>query len=167
MYGYSFSDAYFTLTIIVNNLAAPIFRRSAIAHMAFYNMPSASEAPLVFPHRKRVRLRVALKKQDTVCHSQIIAYSHETLEGAIRDAQKEVIESEIFDELIKEASTLPTASTRVSERLIIVDAAHDTELSFELVGFLYIIVLCTVCKRVVSDRGRTSLNIEPKSVAHI
>ena len=75
---------------------------------------------------------MALKKFDSTCHSQIIAYSHETLEGSIRDVQKEVIESEIFDELIKEASTLPTASTRVSERLIVVDAAHDTELSFEL-----------------------------------
>ena len=77
---------------------------------------------------------MALKKLDSTCHSQIIAYSHGTLEGSIRDVQKEVIESEIFDELIKEARTLPTASTRVSERLMVVDADHDTELSFELVS---------------------------------
>lgn len=104
--------------------------------MDFYAAPSASEAPLVFPHRKHVRLRAALKSQGSSSHSQIIAYSHETLEGAIRDAQKEVVESEIFDELIKEASILPTASTRVSERLVVVDAAQDTELSFELVSTL-------------------------------
>ncbi|KAI5124903.1 hypothetical protein M0805_007331 [Coniferiporia weirii] len=116
----------------------PLYRRNAIAHVAFFATTSSTNAPLVFPHRDRTRLRVSLKRKDTsgvvtTCHSQIKAYPEDTLHGSIRDAQKEVVEKEIFEELIKEASNLPTASTRVSERLIVIDAAQNVELRFELI----------------------------------
>ena len=57
-----------------------------------------------------------------------------TIDLALRAAQAEVVEQEIFSILIREAGNLPTASARVSERLIVIEAAQATELSFELVG---------------------------------
>lgn len=107
--------------------------------MAFYVKASAAGPPLVFPHRDRTRLRVSLSKKNvnglaSTCHSRIKTYTEDTLDGAIRGAQKEVVEQEIFAELINEAGNLPTASARVSERLIVIDAAQDVELRFELVG---------------------------------
>ena len=56
-----------------------------------------------------------------------------SLDGALRAAQIEVVEQEVFAALIREASSLPTASAEVSERLISIDAALSTELRFELV----------------------------------
>ncbi|THH08655.1 hypothetical protein EW145_g2561 [Phellinidium pouzarii] len=116
----------------------PLFRRTAIVHLAFHAMPSSTDEPLVFPHRDRTRLRVTLTRKDlfgvaSTCHSHVETCSGDTLHSAIKDAQKEVVEKEIFEELIKEASNLPTASARVSERLIVIDAAHNVELRFELI----------------------------------
>ena len=51
-------------------------------------------------------------------------------------AQRELAEQEIFDELIKEASYLPTMSARVSERQIAIEAAQGVELRFDLVSTL-------------------------------
>lgn len=60
-----------------------------------------------------------------------------SLEGSLRAAQAEVVQQEIFSILIKEASNLSTAaSARVSERLIVLEAAQGTELRFELVSSL-------------------------------
>lgn len=61
----------------------------------------------------------------------------DTLSGAIKGAQREIVEKEIFGELIKEAGNLSTASARVSERLIVIEAAQDVELRFELVCGFY------------------------------
>lgn len=55
------------------------------------------------------------------------------LDGALRAAQREIIEQEIFSILVQEAGSLPTASARVSERLIVIDAAPGLELRIELV----------------------------------
>jgi mediator of RNA polymerase II transcription subunit 17 len=46
-----------------------------------------------------------------------------------------MVEEELFSVLIKEASTLPTASAQVAERLIIIDAAQGMDLKFELVSY--------------------------------
>lgn len=99
---------------------------------------------LQFPHRRRHRLRVSLIAVDSsgvICRGNNIAsFANPTsLDGSLRAAQKEVLEEEVFSVLIKEASDLPTASARVSERLIIIDAAQGMELRFEMVsgyGFL-------------------------------
>jgi mediator of RNA polymerase II transcription subunit 17, fungi type len=61
-------------------------------------------------------------------------YDESVLEESLRCAQAEVVQQEIFSVLIREASNLPTASARVSERLIVIDAAQGTELAFELVS---------------------------------
>lgn len=60
-------------------------------------------------------------------------YDEFDLEQSLRGAQAEVVQQEIFSALIREASNLNTASARVSERLIVIDAAQATELAFELV----------------------------------
>lgn len=56
----------------------------------------------------------------------------------LQSAQWEIVEQEVFSELIKEAGSLPTTEARVSERLIVIEAAQDVELRFELVGICHL-----------------------------
>ncbi|CDO75576.1 hypothetical protein BN946_scf184858.g16 [Trametes cinnabarina] len=117
--------------------APPAFRRRAIGRIAA--MDSANtEHPLEFPLRQRTRLRASLTRTRSdgskeTRHSRLTHLNDGSLDGALRAAQAEVVEQEIFSVLIKEASSLPTASAEVSERLIVLDAAQNTELRFELV----------------------------------
>ncbi|KAG1892399.1 subunit 17 of mediator complex-domain-containing protein [Suillus subluteus] len=111
------------------------FRRRAVGHMATYE---TSSHVLVFPHRQRVRLQVSLVLTDSsglfrTASNSITSLSDASLEDSLKIAQKEMVEEELFSVLIKEASTLPTASARVAERLIVIDAAQGMELKFELV----------------------------------
>ena len=79
---------------------------------------------------------------EEVCHSRSFITDPTTPDGALEAAQREVVEQEIFSMLIREAGNLPTASARVSEQLIVIEAAQNTELRFELVrafrGFLFV-----------------------------
>lgn len=111
------------------------FRRRAVGHMATYE---TSSHVLVFPHRRRVRLQVSLIVTDSsglfrTASNSITSMSDASLEDSLKIAQREMVEEELFSVLIKEASTLPTASARVAERLIVIDAAQGMELKFELV----------------------------------
>jgi len=95
---------------------------------------------LVFPHRQRVRLQVSLILTDSngfhrTAFNNIPYLSDTSLENSLKNAQREMVEEELFFVLIREASTLPTASVQVAERLIVVDAAQGTELKFELVSY--------------------------------
>ena len=114
--------------------APAVFRRRAIGRMSTLDGTS-----LEFPARQRTRLRVSIIRVSPD-GSRRIAYNvlsdpdDGTLDGALRAAQAEVVEQEVFAALIREASNLPTASAEVSERLIVIDAAQSTELRFELVG---------------------------------
>lgn len=101
---------------------------------------AAAPAALVFPHHQRTRLRVSLSTSkggevQRMAHNTIHVASNGSLDGSLRVAQQEVVEQEIFSVLVKEASNLPTASARVSERLIVIDAAQGIELRFELVSY--------------------------------
>jgi mediator of RNA polymerase II transcription subunit 17 len=123
------------LTVFVT--APPHIRRRAIGHMATNEMDSGA---LVFPHRQRTRLRVSLKTPDSqgslsLSHNTIVSADDGSLEGSLRAAQQEMVEQEIFAALIREAGYLPTASARVSERLIVIDATQRMELLFELVRY--------------------------------
>jgi mediator of RNA polymerase II transcription subunit 17, fungi type len=60
------------------------------------------------------------------------------LQVTLREAQREVLEQEIFSLLIRDASVLPTSSVRVSERLLVVEATQETEIRFELVGLVHL-----------------------------
>lgn len=55
------------------------------------------------------------------------------LNAVLHGSQQEIIEQEIFSLLVKEAASLPTASARVSEMAVFIDAAPGMELQFELV----------------------------------
>jgi mediator of RNA polymerase II transcription subunit 17 len=59
--------------------------------------------------------------------------SDDPLQASLREAQREVLEQEIFSLLIRDASILPTSLVRVAERLLVVEATQDTEIQFELV----------------------------------
>jgi mediator of RNA polymerase II transcription subunit 17, fungi type len=117
-------------------LAPNVFRRRAVAHMAAYRDSTES---LTFPYRQNTILRVQL----SVKHSDgsIATGLHQAaplisvnVEDSVTVAQREVIEQEIFTLLVQESSALPTASAKVSERLIVIEAAQSTELKFELVS---------------------------------
>ena len=91
--------------------------------------------------RQRTRLRVSITRTSPdgtrqTTHNLLSDSDDGSLDGALRAAQAEVVEQEVFSALIKEASSLPTASAEVSERLILIDAAQNTELRFELVSVL-------------------------------
>ncbi|KAF9268018.1 hypothetical protein L218DRAFT_940755 [Marasmius fiardii PR-910] len=115
----------------------PNFRRRAIAQMSY---TADKTNALLFLHRQNTRLRISVvsTKADGsrtgACNSHQNRQEGETdLNKTLRTAQREVIEQEIFAQITKEAGSLPTASARVSERLILIDAAQNTELKFELV----------------------------------
>ncbi|KAF7977414.1 hypothetical protein HWV62_3550 [Athelia sp. TMB] len=110
-------------------------RKRAVGRMSSYETDSRS---LIFPHRQKTRLRVSLRCLDyngswALSYNTIVSADDGTLEGSLRAAQQEMVEQEIFTVLIREAGNLPTASSRVSERLIVIDAAQGTELRFELI----------------------------------
>ncbi|KIK68089.1 hypothetical protein GYMLUDRAFT_154807 [Collybiopsis luxurians FD-317 M1] len=116
-----------------------VYRRKALARMAYGGLENDS---LVFSSRSNIRLRVSIGSPDA---SGVIVYSPNSLDTPpadhkpsldelLKDAQREVIEDEIFSILVREAGTFPTASARVSERLIIIDVTQGMELKFELVG---------------------------------
>ena len=55
------------------------------------------------------------------------------LQASLREAQREVLEQEIFTLLSRDAGILPTSLVRIAERLLVVEATQDTEIRFELV----------------------------------
>ncbi|KAJ7047317.1 subunit 17 of mediator complex-domain-containing protein [Mycena alexandri] len=115
--------------------SSPIFRRRAVGCMPTYEQPSE---PLVFPYRQRTRLFISVSSVSDAGAKQVRSQNTMppaddlSLDGALRAAQQEIVEQEIFSLLVKEAGSLPTASARVSERLIVIDAAQGVELKFEL-----------------------------------
>lgn len=116
--------------------APPLFRRRAITYLSQANISDVGT--LVFPGRERTKLRVSLRRRSHTgelisSHSGATELPKVALHKQITCAQRELVEQEIFDELIKEASYLPTMSARVSERQIAVEAAQGVELHFDLV----------------------------------
>jgi mediator of RNA polymerase II transcription subunit 17 len=103
--------------------------------MAGYDNPSDG---LVFPFRQNCRLQVSLSISDvasgtlSTASNAILLPIAPSLEDELKSAQIEIVEQEIFTLLVSEASNLPSVSARVSERLIILEAAQGTELKFEL-----------------------------------
>lgn len=111
------------------------FRRKAIAHLPTHETQTNM---LVFPHRQSARLRISLAIMDSTGVTHTVYNSvgfpeHPSLEMSLNDAQREIVDEEIFAILIREASSLPTSSARVAERIIIIDVDHGTELQFEMV----------------------------------
>lgn len=118
-------------------LPAPIsFKQRAVAHLAVHN---SDRNPLVFPRHQHTRMRVSLIRRDEtgkqyIFHETYAEQGDETIHSRLVTARNEIVDQEIFSQLIKEAATLPTASSRVSERLIAIEIAQSLELRFELVS---------------------------------
>lgn len=115
-----------------------MFRRKAVGRMPAYDTVSDR---LVFPQRQNARLQVSVTSIDAtgecfLSRNTFNKIDDSTLDGALKAAQQEVVEQEIFSLLVQEAGSLPTASARVAERLIVIDAAQGTELKFELVSLI-------------------------------
>lgn len=114
--------------------SSPVFRRRAVGRMPTYESPFE---PLVFPYRQNMRLFISVSKvseagKQVMSRNTMAPADVSSLDAALRAAQQEIVEQEIFSLLVKEAGNLPTASARVSERLIVIDAAQGVELKFEL-----------------------------------
>lgn len=115
-------------------LASQVFRRRAIGWMG----TKGSSEDIVFPHRQNHSLRVCLVVNDgngttRTTYSTPRDASTDNLQSMLKTAQREMVDQEIFTFLVHEASSLPSASAKVSERLIAIDAALGTEVRFELV----------------------------------
>ncbi|TFY81867.1 hypothetical protein EWM64_g2141 [Hericium alpestre] len=113
----------------------PVFRRRALGHLASQDLSSDS---IVFPNKQKTALRISLKTIDSegkehVSYNQLSKEDADSLDGMLRHAQREIVEQEVFSALIRDAGNLPTTSARVAERLIVIEAAQDTELRLELV----------------------------------
>jgi len=111
------------------------FRRKAVAHLSTHETEMNT---LVFPHRQSARLQISLVIMDSTgathtAHDSAEFPEHLSLESSLTGAQREIVDEEIFSVLIREASSLPTSSARVAERIIIIDVDHGTELRFEMV----------------------------------
>lgn len=119
-------------------IAPPGFRRQAIACIPYIR---SGPGILEFPTRRRNRLQVSLRYTDRhgqkhVAKNYWKQVEENTAEASLKAAQAEVVHQEIFTTLIKEASNFPTASVRVSERLIAVEATENVDLRLELVSFV-------------------------------
>ncbi|KZT20349.1 hypothetical protein NEOLEDRAFT_1075722 [Neolentinus lepideus HHB14362 ss-1] len=115
--------------------SSPAFRTRAIGHMPTFE---TSSNVLELPHRQKTRLRIRLNTVDgsgrrSISQNRLMIPREDTVDGTLAAAQRELIEQEIFSLLIRESSSLPSTSSRVSECLIVIEAAQSTELSFELV----------------------------------
>ncbi|KAG2013602.1 hypothetical protein CC2G_010494 [Coprinopsis cinerea AmutBmut pab1-1] len=112
----------------------PAIRRRGIAYLS--DVSDGSQ--LMFTRRQHMRIKVTLihRNDDGTEHWTVNRHSvnleSEDLNESLREAQLELVDEEIFSSLIKEASSLPTALARVSERLIVIDASQGVELRFEL-----------------------------------
>lgn len=129
--------ALVTLFLVLRESPASTgFRRRAIAQLPNLGSPAQN---LILPYHQNTRLRISVKAVANSwvesCH--FLSPKPEGLmtdpENALKMAQTEIIDQEIFSLLVKEAGNLPTASARVSERSIDIDAAQGLDLSFELV----------------------------------
>ncbi|KZV82752.1 hypothetical protein EXIGLDRAFT_684588 [Exidia glandulosa HHB12029] len=111
------------------------FRRRAMAYLSAVDNDGS---PLVFQHRQKMRLRIALSREEAdgtknVSYNSLHAPDDSDVNSILKYAQQELIEQEVFHELFREAEKFPSGDTRVSERLISVSVAHTMQLSFTLV----------------------------------
>ena len=117
---------------LIRNYQAPsLFRRRAVSRLA---SDSDLSDDLVFPSHQNSRLKISISTESSAhVFTSPVPEGLLTLDNALKAVQTEAFDQEIFALLVKEAGNLPTASARVSERLIVIDAAQGVNLTFELV----------------------------------
>ncbi|KAF9534277.1 subunit 17 of mediator complex-domain-containing protein [Crepidotus variabilis] len=114
-----------------------IFRSRAVA-----SLPTVGDTSIdvVFPSHQNTRLRTSIMlttgtSTETAVFNSPRALGSMGLDTALKNAQVEIVDQEIFSLLVTEAGNLPTASAQVSERLIVINAAQGLDLSFELISY--------------------------------
>lgn len=134
MYANCFHISLLLLIVDLLNPAPPIYRRRAVAHLS-----TTGDVDIVFPYHQNTRLRISISLHSEssakiwTFDSPTIDDATKNLDSRLKVAQTEAVDQEIFSLLVQEAGKLPTASARVSERLIAIDAAEGLDLTFELV----------------------------------
>ena len=118
------------------SIAPVVYRRRAIGRIPTFDTTASL---IEYPLRQHTCLQVTITTIDAdgvrhTVRNNVTEYDDSILHESLRGAQAEVVQQEIFSVLIREATNLPTASSRVSERLISIDAAQGVELAFELVS---------------------------------
>jgi mediator of RNA polymerase II transcription subunit 17, fungi type len=113
--------------------------------MAYLAVHDSEDTPLVFPRHQATRMRVSLVTTDEAgqqytAHDTWHAPSQSDLNTLLCSARDEVIDQEIFAQLIREAAMLPTATVSVSETLIVIEASQNSELRFELVSPSFLVL---------------------------
>ncbi|KAH6914856.1 subunit 17 of mediator complex-domain-containing protein [Coprinopsis sp. MPI-PUGE-AT-0042] len=109
------------------------FRRKGMASLADID----GENRISFQRRQHMRMRVSLCFQSPdgsrrSLTNTIKPFTEDSVDATLSEAQLELIDEEIFSVLIQEGNHLSTALGRVSERLVVIDAAEGVELKFEL-----------------------------------
>jgi mediator of RNA polymerase II transcription subunit 17, fungi type len=124
--------------------AAPAFRRNALASLS---SRQTDTSPIIIPQRQHLALRVTLTTTDksgstssafSRIHRRSPSGETASPDELLREAQRAILEQEIFGLLVRDAAHLSYASTRVSERLIVLEAAQGVELRFEFVRFIFL-----------------------------
>lgn len=128
--------------------------------MIFFSPQGKSGDPLVFPHSDSLRLRTTLRRKEAngqmaTGWSSVRALTTDTLDGALGRAQIESLEREIFNQLIIEAGDLASASARVSERFVAIDAVENIEIRFDLVSFYRFSILSVAPQTIGSSAQQT------------
>ncbi|KAG9049505.1 hypothetical protein FS837_009985 [Tulasnella sp. UAMH 9824] len=120
---------------------APIkFRKTATASVADETRAGTISHLRINGPSKRLRVGLQTTAPDgTKCTgwanvpSEILASSLSGYNDELVMAQAASLESELYDEIVREAADLPTSSAKITEKRTIVDAAFDSVLVFEMV----------------------------------
>ena len=142
-------------------IAPGVFKRRALSYLPTQdgaNTDPGDKPAVVLPQQQNISLRVSLTMADssgkrTTSHSRRrpVPDTHDA-NAMLAEAQRRVVEQEIFSLLIRDAAALSYASSRVSERLIELEAAQDVVLRFEL--------LEDISSRWYSAKGRSTMHVE-------
>ncbi|KAI0036764.1 subunit 17 of mediator complex-domain-containing protein [Vararia minispora EC-137] len=113
-----------------------IDKRLALAALPY---DQSNSEPVLFPQQEKIWLRISLVATDksgaSVTSSSTPPPPRSTVpDDLLRDAQRSFIEQEIFRMLIRDAGHLSYASCRVSDKVIVLEAAQGVELRCELVS---------------------------------
>ena len=129
----------FCRPFVPNCIPAPIDIR--MASVAFLNTEDG-KGPIATGDRRPTRLMVSIVQQNAGGESQVsrstfvppdVEEEDQDVDTVITSLQREVVEREIFNALVTNASDLVTAPARALEKSLCVDIAPTMELRFEQV----------------------------------
>lgn len=125
-----------------------MFRRQAIGRLSsqiFSNSEAHYSSNLEFPFSQRLRLLISYSQLNAAGEKEVsedFLFSDDGLHNfseevnyKIQGMQREMLERELFSRLLDDCSRLPSATARVSEKVIEVEILQGLHIKFELVLF--------------------------------